>query len=82
MRFETTYQTFAGAGLPAMRTEMSVDQAHRMIGANLLAGFDTHVHTKDAKGEQLRTREGIPLTVVALHGARVISAMEFVHVGY
>lgn len=82
MRFETTYQTFAGAGLPAMTTPMREDEAHRMIGANLLAGFDTHVHTKDAKGKQLRTRDGIPFTVVALHGARVISAMEFVHVGY
>ncbi|MFD9398190.1 hypothetical protein ACFWA4_05140 [Streptomyces sp. NPDC060011] len=42
--------------------------------------FETHVHTKNARGEQLRTRDGRPLTVVALHGARVVSAMEFVHV--
>ncbi|MFF0191051.1 hypothetical protein [Streptomyces sp. NPDC005244] len=81
MRFETTYQTFVGPVLPAKRTTISEDEAHRMIGANLLAGFVTHVHTKDARGEQLRTRDGRPLTVVALHGARLISAMEFIHVG-
>jgi hypothetical protein len=80
MRFETTYQTFAGPVLPAKRTTVSEDEAHRAIGANLVAGFETHVHTKNARGEQLRTRDGRPLTVVALHGARVVSAMEFVHV--
>ncbi|MGW6488149.1 hypothetical protein [Streptomyces sp. NPDC055056] len=81
MRFETTYQTLAGPDFSARTTPLSEDEAHRVIGANLVAGFNTHVHTKDPRGELLRTRDDRPLTVVALHGARLISVMEFVHTG-
>ncbi|MFF4542193.1 hypothetical protein [Streptomyces aureus] len=80
MRFETTYQTFSGPVLPAMRTRLNEDEAHRTIGANLLAGSEPIVHTKDARGEQLRTRDGRPLTVVALYRDRLVSVVELVHV--
>ncbi|MFI9080963.1 hypothetical protein ACIGW8_31595 [Streptomyces sioyaensis] len=56
---------------------LSLDEAHRLIGANTVAGFAPVVHTRTAQGDQLRTRDGHLLTVVALHGTRVMSAIEF-----
>lgn len=56
---------------------LSTDEAHRLIGANTLAGFEPVVHTRTARGEQLRSRDGNLLTVVALTGTGVMSAIEF-----
>lgn len=70
---------FVGA-TPATRYNvvgLSSDEAHRMIGANMMAGFEPVVHTRTAKGEQLRTRDGSILTVVALHGTGVMSVLGF-----
>ncbi|MEU0034656.1 hypothetical protein [Streptomyces sp. NPDC006333] len=78
--FEITYQTF-GPTFPPIRTSgLSEGEAHRFVGANTLAGFTPVVHTKDVRGEQLRTRDGNVLTVVAIHGNRLVSVMEFEHI--
>ena len=50
-------------------TGLSHDEAHRLIGANVLAGFAPVAYTRAPSGEQLRSRDGHPLTVVALHGS-------------
>lgn len=58
---------------------LSVSEAHRVIGANVVAGFTAVVHNKTARGDLLTTVDGDPLTVVSLHGATtVISSFEFV----
>jgi hypothetical protein len=59
---------------------LSSEEAYRLIGANTMAGFEPVVHTRTAAGEQLRTRDGNLLTVVALHGTKVMSAIDFVQV--
>jgi hypothetical protein len=59
---------------------LSSEEAYRLIGANTMAGFEPVVHNRTAKGEQMRTRDGNLLTVVALHGTKVMSALEFVQV--
>ncbi|AJC62039.1 hypothetical protein [Streptomyces sp. 769] len=56
---------------------LSSEEAYRLIGANTMAGFEPVVHTRNAKGDQLRTRDGNLLTVVALHGTGVMSTIEF-----
>ncbi|NUH42888.1 hypothetical protein HUF15_40430 [Streptomyces samsunensis] len=56
---------------------LSTDEAHRLIGANLVAGFDPVVHTRTARGDQLRTPDGRLLTVVALYGSRLMSVIWF-----
>jgi hypothetical protein len=48
---------------------LSHDEAHRLIGANVLAGFEPVAYTRTPAGDHLRTRDGQPLTVVALHGS-------------
>lgn len=61
---------------------LSHDEAHRLIGANMLAGFEPVAYIRRPDGEQLRTRDGQPLTVVSLHGSsqRVRGVIEFVHI--
>lgn len=56
-----------GAGYLA--TGLSHDEAHRLIGANVLAGFAPVAYTRTPAGDHLRTRDGNLLTVVALHGS-------------
>ncbi|MFD4528397.1 hypothetical protein ACFWP7_31665 [Streptomyces sp. NPDC058470] len=56
---------------------LTSDEACRLIGVNTLAGFEPVVHTRNARGEQLRSRDGNLLTVVALTGTGVMSAIEF-----
>ncbi len=56
---------------------LSLDEAHRMIGANAMAGFTPVVHTRTPDGELLRTRDGHILTVVALHGSSVAGVVAF-----
>ncbi|MCX4657361.1 hypothetical protein [Streptomyces microflavus] len=58
-------------------TDLSEDQAYRLIGANTVAGFEPIVHTLTATGDRMRTPDGQPLTVVALHGTRLMSAIWF-----
>lgn len=61
---------------------LSHDEANRLVGANVLAGFEPVAYTRTLAGEQLRTRDGQPLTVVSLCGSsrRVRGVIEFVHV--
>ncbi|MFE9007449.1 hypothetical protein ACFYOY_35920 [Streptomyces sp. NPDC007875] len=56
---------------------LNVDQAYRLIGANTVAGFEPVVHNRTAAGDQLRTRDGHLLTIVALHGTALMSAIWF-----
>lgn len=55
---------------------LSLEEAHRLIGANTLAGFEPVVYTHTPTGEQLRTHDGHPLTVVALHGSALRGVIE------
>ncbi|MEU3341828.1 hypothetical protein [Streptomyces sp. NPDC006668] len=48
---------------------LSLEEGQRLIGANTLAGFEPVVYTQTPAGEQLRTRDGQLLTVVALHSS-------------
>lgn len=56
---------------------LSPEEAYRLIGANTMAGFEPVVHTRNARGEQLRTRDGNRLTVVALTGSAVRGILAF-----
>ncbi|GAA2330251.1 hypothetical protein ABZ851_32915 [Streptomyces sp. NPDC047049] len=56
---------------------LTSEEVYRLIGANTVAGFEPVVHTHTARGDQLRTRDGNRLTVVALHGTSVMSAIAF-----
>jgi len=65
---------------PATRYEvagLTSKEAYRLIGVNTMAGFEPVMLTRTAAGEPLRTRDGNRLTVVALHGTRVMSAITF-----
>ncbi|MGW1044790.1 hypothetical protein [Streptomyces sp. NPDC002547] len=55
---------------------LSLEEAMRLIGMNTLAGFEPVVYTRTPAGDQLRTRAGRLLTVVALHGSAVRGAIE------
>jgi hypothetical protein len=59
---------------------LSHDEAHRLIGANLLAGFEPVAYTQTPAGDQLRTRDGRLLTVVALQGSSLRGVIEIEHV--
>ncbi|MFL4910896.1 hypothetical protein ACJ6WF_49365 [Streptomyces sp. MMS24-I2-30] len=56
---------------------LTSEEAYRLIGVNTLAGFEPVVHTRTAKGDQLRSRDGNLLTIVALHGSGVRGVIEF-----
>ncbi|WP_434600204.1 hypothetical protein [Streptomyces sp. A5-4] len=56
---------------------LSSEEAYRLIGINTMRGFEPVVHTQTAKGRRLTTRDGNLLTVVALHGTQVMSALAF-----
>ncbi|MCX5055097.1 hypothetical protein [Streptomyces sp. NBC_00474] len=55
---------------------LSQDEAHRLIGANTLAGFEPVLYTRTPVGDHLRTRDGNLLTVVALHGSSLRGVIE------
>ncbi|MDQ0605529.1 hypothetical protein QF037_009962 [Streptomyces canus] len=67
-----------GAGY--LTTGLSHDEAHRLIGANVLAGFAPVAYTRTPAGDQLRTRDGRPLTVVSLYGSSLMGVLEIVQV--
>ncbi|MFC8247590.1 hypothetical protein [Streptomyces chartreusis] len=50
--------------------------ACRLIGSNVLAGFEPVVYTRTPAGEPLRTYDGDLLTVVALHGSALRGVIE------
>ncbi|MEV7003323.1 hypothetical protein AB0N62_37440 [Streptomyces sp. NPDC093982] len=55
---------------------LSQEVAYRLIGINTLAGFEPVVYTRTPAGDQLRTRDGNPVTVVALTGSSLRGVIE------
>ncbi|WP_432089681.1 hypothetical protein [Streptomyces sp. bgisy095] len=53
---------------PRSESPVAEEEAHRVIGASVLAGFGVTVYTRDAKGERMWTPGGELLTVVAVAG--------------
>lgn len=83
MRQHIEYQFF-GTRLSERyhQTDVPMSTARELIGANTLAGFTPVVHSTTAKGDQLLTRDGRPLTVAAVHGStNVWGALAIVHEG-
>ncbi|MGW3378136.1 hypothetical protein [Streptomyces hydrogenans] len=70
---------YLGLGLPAYEQMLSEAEAHRLIGANTVAGFTPQVFSRGADGQLLTTPDGALLTVVTLSGSvGVASALAFV----
>ncbi|MFI8515353.1 hypothetical protein ACIGHB_29915 [Streptomyces sp. NPDC085460] len=70
---------YLGLGLPAYENVLSEAEAHRVIGANTVAGLTPRVFSRGADGGLLTTPDGALLTVVTLSGsAGVISVLAFV----
>ncbi|MEU8883873.1 hypothetical protein [Streptomyces hydrogenans] len=58
---------------------LSEAEAHRLIGANTVAGFESRVFSRGSDGGLLTTPDGALLTVVTLSGsAGVVSVLAFV----
>ncbi|MFD4392584.1 hypothetical protein [Streptomyces sp. NPDC058495] len=62
---------FFGLGSPVYEHVVSEAEAHRLIGANTVAGFTPVVITEGADSAPLTTPDGSLLKVVALHGTTV-----------
>ncbi|MFH9959716.1 hypothetical protein ACH4OX_36685 [Streptomyces roseolus] len=70
---------YFGLGLPVYERVVSEVEAHRLIGANVVAGFEPVTLTQGADGAPLATPDGAPLTVVTLRGSvDVFGALAFV----
>ncbi|MFH9959731.1 hypothetical protein ACH4OX_36760 [Streptomyces roseolus] len=66
-------------GIAPWVSRPSWDEAHRAIGANVAAGFDTGRYAVDGEGRPLRTRDGELLLVVTVlgGGGRIAGAFAF-----
>ncbi|MDX2295871.1 MULTISPECIES: hypothetical protein [Streptomyces] len=60
---------FFGLGSPVYEHVLGEVEAHRLIGANVVAGFEAVTVTQGADGAPLTTPDGALLKVVALYGA-------------
>ncbi|MGO4636383.1 hypothetical protein AB4225_36605 [Streptomyces sp. 2RAF24] len=73
---------YLGLGLPVYEIALSEVEAHRVIGANVVSGFEPVVISRGADGALLTTPDGARLTVVAVYGTlRVMAALAFVGEG-
>ncbi|MFJ3099607.1 hypothetical protein [Streptomyces hydrogenans] len=64
----TITHIFFGLGSPVYERVLFEAEAHRLIGANVTAGFEPVTITHGVDGAPLTTPDGSLLKVVALHG--------------
>ncbi|MEV6332284.1 hypothetical protein [Streptomyces sp. NPDC051909] len=78
-RWAITYVYFGSTSKTRYVASIGEAEAHQVIGANVVAGFEPVVFTHDATDRQLRTPSGEQMKVMTLNGlVGVVSALVFV----